>query len=116
MIRLSNSYLSASARLEFQTDAGPLELGTQAPSFGSGVPSKNSVLDAHVIVKVFDVPQHFRGSRYRHRHVRRAVARKRQIVRLAERVDGEKAAVAAAARYVGLQHVRGASGDDLLES
>ena len=82
--------------------------GRMHPPVGSRVPSKNSRLDADVVVEPLQVAQVGRGGGDVGVQVRRAVPGDLQAVRRRDRRDAQPLGDAAAARRVGLEAVDGA--------
>src|SRR5581483_5970394 len=91
--------------LELQPATGPGEVGTKFPVYQLRQAVKEHLLDADVIMKVFDVTQRPGCAGGMSMLCGRAVRRKRNVVCLAQRRNLQEAGDSATAGRVGLQHI-----------
>ncbi len=91
--------------LEFETDAGPRSVRPQRAIHGAKHAVEELLLDAHVVVEIFQVAHPRHGAAHMGMDAGRSVRRERQAEGVREHAGPEEPGDAAASRGVGLKHV-----------
>jgi hypothetical protein len=93
---------------EFQSHARPRQIRMQLPFRRLSNPLEKHAFDAHMVMKVLEVADWNGGATHMRVQGGSSMRRQRQMVRLAQRGNLEKAGDAAAARGISLHYVHGA--------